>query len=314
MGLTKEELESGVTYYRSRATAPGGAKWSAMAVAAFILLMPCAFALGLGSGHLTAALMPSAGPVDPGDGVTTFSEWIYTGTLLAATGAVAMFVGGFVLPGRFGTIFSVTGAFRWKWCATCLGVALGFVSLAHAIPYLFGGGQPWRVTSDSLPLLMTALLLVPFQCAGEEFVFRGWLGQLVGRLSRTKKWGVVLAVVVSALGFAAAHGSPDYWILAWLVIFSLLTACITELTGGIEAAIALHCAHNMSLVIMVSFTSTLDAMLIQEGTTGSPALLMYSALQLIAAGFILALAKKRRIQTVTSAAVAGPALRKPREH
>lgn len=273
-----------------------------MAFAAFILLLPCAFAIGLGSGHLTTWLMPSAGSIDATDNTMTFAEWVYTGALLAGAGAVAILAAGFVLPGQFGRIFSVAGVFRWKWAAICLVVAIAFAAIPHAMQQFSAAAKTWRITSDTWPILATAFLLVPFQCAGEEFVFRGWLGQLIGRLPRGSKFAFGLVLVISALGFAGAHGSKDVWIVLWLIAFSLITVCVTELTGGIEAAVALHCAHNSTLVFVVSFTDSLDTMFIQSGTQGSPLLLVFCLFQAMAVGVILMLAKRNRIQTKTDVA------------
>lgn len=302
MALTEQSNHTGVTYYRSRATSPTLGRWSAMAVAAFILLMPCAFALGLGTGHLTAWLMPSAGVIDAKDNATSFAEWVYTGTLLAGAGMVAILAAGFVLPGNFGRIFSVAGVFRWKWALMCLAIAVGFAAIPHVMQQLSPSAKTWRATADTWPLLASAFLLVPFQCAGEEFVFRGWLGQLVGRLPRGQKFAFGLVLVISAAGFAAAHGSADVWIVLWLLTFSIITVCVTELTGGIEAAVALHCAHNMTLVFIVSFTDSINTMFIQAGTSGSPLLLVFCVFQALATGVILFMAKRLKLQTRTDVA------------
>lgn len=90
--------------------------------------------------------------------------------------------------------------------------------------------------------LVVVLLVIPFQAAAEEYVFRGTLGQALGSWVDSP-W---LAIAISSLAFAAAHGLGGPGFVA-MVGFGVLTGWLTIRTGGLEAAIALHVVNNVVL-------------------------------------------------------------------
>lgn len=146
-----------------------------------------------------------------------------------------------------GTVSSVTGTLRLRRLGLCLAVALPISAASLGISMLLpesGGGGPeltWAGLSPFLIGLATVCLLVPFQAAAEEYVFRGWLVQAVGAWCRSP-W---IAVTPQAVLFAAAHGWGTAWGFADLVVFGLVTGLLTIRTGGLEAAIALHVLNNL---------------------------------------------------------------------
>ncbi|MER6157935.1 CPBP family intramembrane glutamic endopeptidase [Streptomyces sp. NPDC001868] len=146
-----------------------------------------------------------------------------------------------------GTVSSVVGGLRWRWLGLCLAVALPVVAATLGLSLLLPSaedGMPeatWAGLSPFLLGLATVCLLVPFQAAAEEYVFRGWLTQAVGAWCRSP-W---IAVTPQAVLFAAAHGWGTPWGFADLVVFGLITGMVTIRTGGLEAAIALHVLNNL---------------------------------------------------------------------
>ena len=60
------------------------------------------------------------------------------------------------------------------------------------------------------------ILLTPLQSAGEEYLFRGWIMQNVGSYFARPLVGLVVSLTVSTALFAAAHLSPDPWVLGTL--------------------------------------------------------------------------------------------------
>ncbi|MDX3690165.1 CPBP family intramembrane metalloprotease [Streptomyces europaeiscabiei] len=153
-----------------------------------------------------------------------------------------------------GTVSSVAGALRWRWLGLCLAVALPVAAATLGISMLLpepGGSSPeptWAGLSPFLLGLAAVCLLVPFQAAAEEYVFRGWLSQAVGAWCRSP-W---IVVTPQALLFAAAHGWGTPWGFADLVVFGLITGLLTIRTGGLEAAIALHVLNNLLPMGMLS--------------------------------------------------------------
>ncbi|GAA3537883.1 CAAX amino protease [Aeromicrobium flavum] len=150
-----------------------------------------------------------------------------------------------------GFLHSVAGHLRWGWLGRCavlafvvVGVSLGLAVVVAAI----GGDESVRFDSldgRAVASLLVVLLLVPFQAAAEEYVFRGGLLQLIGSWTR---WAAVPVLATSVL-FAAGH-LYDFWGLVSVFAFGVIAAVMTIRTGGLEAAIGLHVANNVVLMVL----------------------------------------------------------------
>lgn len=199
---------------------------------------------------------------------------------------------------RPGFLLSVTGRFRWRWLLRCLAVLLPLWAAYLTVSYLTdppesGRPQQWVI------LLVMALLLTPFQCAGEELVFRGWLAQHVGAYFRHPVVGLVMSTVVSAAVFALVHGSLDPWILLNLAIFGVAASLVTWRTGGLEAAIAIHVVNNVTLLMVATTAGGYSESFVRTGTTGDPVSAIWTlAIQIVAVGLILWQARRARIARV----------------
>jgi hypothetical protein len=101
-------------------------------------------------------------------------------------------------------------------------------------------GEMNELTATTALLAVIVLLTTPFQAAGEEYVFRGYLMQAVGSLSRNK-W---LAIVVTALVFAVAHGVQNFPLFFDRFMFGFIAGWLVVRTGGLEAGIAMHILNN----------------------------------------------------------------------
>ncbi|MEL4503438.1 type II CAAX endopeptidase family protein [Luteococcus sp. H138] len=143
------------------------------------------------------------------------------------------------MTGRRGGLDSVTGRFRWALFARALTPTIVLLAL-------FGAGSllleptPVRPLANAGWLALVVLLLVPVQAAGEEYLFRGLLPQVIGRWLRSPLWGVLLSVPL----FVAGH---DYnaWGLAGTGAFALGATYLVWRTGGLEVAIAWHAINNL---------------------------------------------------------------------
>ncbi|MFC7846414.1 CPBP family intramembrane glutamic endopeptidase [Streptomyces sp. NPDC001046] len=203
-------------------------------------------------------------------------------------------------PGRrpVGTVSSVTGRLRAGWLARCLPVALLPVLLLTATAFLLpgpegdGGSDTW-VGWRSFLLSMTVLvLLVPFQAAAEEYVFRGWLTQAVGAFVRSP-W---IALLPQALLFAAAHGWGTPWGFAGLLVNGLVAGWLTVRTGGLEAAVALHVMNN--LFAFGASAAIVGGLSSEETAADMPwqLTLVSVAADLLYAALVLRLARRHRPQ------------------
>lgn len=152
-------------------------------------------------------------------------------------------------PRRLGHLSSVYGRIRWGWLLRTLVVAL--ILWVGSILFLTLVLDPTPVRPPGERLLTgiaIVLALTPFQAAAEEYVFRGYLMQLVGSWAR---WAWV-PVLVSVPLFALAHGY-SVWGTVDVAIFGLTAAILVVRTGGLEAGISAHIANNCTLAVLEAF-------------------------------------------------------------
>ncbi|GAA1518757.1 hypothetical protein GCM10009677_60250 [Sphaerisporangium rubeum] len=149
---------------------------------------------------------------------------------------------------RPGTLSSVAGRLRWRWLLLCsvvalvamvlgqLAMMLTFAVTGEGLDGMFG----WVGWERFAPGLVVILLLVPFQAAAEEYMFRGWLIQAFGSFFTTPWPGIV----IGAAAFTSLHAYTDWGILD-VFGFGLLMGWLAVRTGGLEAPIALHVLNNV---------------------------------------------------------------------
>ncbi len=200
-----------------------------------------------------------------------------------------------------GTLSSVVGRLRWRWMARCTAVAVGAVVLgqaAVAVAYVATGKNlgdmfGWVGWERFLPALAVTLLLVPFQAAAEEYVFRGWLIQAFGAFLSNPWPGILL----SAAGFTAVHAYVDWGVID-VFAFGALMGWLAVRTGGLEAAIALHVANNVLAFGVSGADGSLPEALKQGSVPWQT--LAGTVVQLgLYAIVVVVMAGRRRIETVS---------------
>jgi membrane protease YdiL (CAAX protease family) len=155
---------------------------------------------------------------------------------------------------RPGWSSSVLARLRWRlllpYTLTALmtvGVGIG---LSVLVAFTVGGEQ----VSGPMPsfgwLLLVVLLTTPLQSAAEEYVFRGYLSQAIAGWIRAPQTGALVAAVLSAALFAAAHGPQDPLTFLDRFAFGLAASAVVWLTGGLEAAIVLHAVNNVLVFVL----------------------------------------------------------------
>lgn len=161
-----------------------------------------------------------------------------------------------------GQLSSVVGRLRWRWLFECVGLALianvialgGTVVVVELLDNVVGlddsaDTSAWVGWATFLPTAAVVLLLVPLQAAGEEFVVRGTLVQVVGVWAKTP-W---LPILISSLVFALIHLTalePS----VFLFVMGAISAWLTIKTGGLEAGIAGHAFNNTVILLVVAAT------------------------------------------------------------
>lgn len=129
------------------------------------------------------------------------------------------------------------------------GLGLGFAGLSIAVAYAFiagsaglGAGEDADGGGRQIALLAWGCAVVLFQAGAEEYYFRGWLQPVLAQ-----RWGQGLAVMATAIAFAALHfiaGATSPWSLINLLLGGVLFGLLAARGGGIGAATGAHFAWN----------------------------------------------------------------------
>ena len=174
-------------------------------------------------------------------------------------------------PRPVGLVFSVAGGVRWRWLGSALWRAAAIHAVAFALLLLVvdpATGAPVALSARPgvIAFLVLAVLVVPFQAAAEELVFRGFAMQAVGTWLRHPAFAVLLPVPFFVVGHPY-----DVWGQLEVGAFAVVAGWLAWRTGGLEASVALHVVNNVLLAVLAAFgLADLDA------TQGSPLSLVTS--------------------------------------
>ncbi len=114
-------------------------------------------------------------------------------------------------------------------------------------------------TTSLIILSVISLLLIPFQAAFEEVLFRGYLMQGFTAILRNRWFPLVMTSVLFGLLHAFNPEVKEFGFLTMMpqyIFFGLIFGVITILDDGIEAAMGAHAANNIFLCIMVTNKSS----------------------------------------------------------
>ncbi|MDA2814315.1 CPBP family intramembrane metalloprotease [Nocardiopsis sp. RSe5-2] len=276
--------------------------WRPVVGTLFVLGLGAVFTLGLG---IVLGIVAFASGVDMSDPEALYTEMplltlVTTALGLALALPLVLFAVRFIQRRPVGSASSVTGGLRWGWMALCAAVGLGamLVGWAVSLAYYLLSGQglgefemDWAGWSAFLPAAAVVLVLIPFQAAAEEYVFRGWLMQAFGSFMRTPWPGAL----ISSLIFMSLHGYRD-WGMVWVFLFGLCLVWVTVRTGGLEAAIGLHVVHNVGGFLLAAAAGE-AATPLDQGSVSWEIMLGPGVELLIFLAVVLPLAKKRNIAT-----------------
>ena len=216
---------------------------------------------------------------------------------------------------RPGTLSSVTGRLRWRWLLICCGLAVLFCAVGFGMSLLAettiddpsGGDEHWVGWGDFLLPAVIILLLVPFQSASEEYIFRGWIQQAVGactlensRRKAARALSVVLrtpwpGILIASVLFTGGHGYTG-WGMLDIFGFAVVMGWMTVRTGGLEAAIALHVFNNLVAFMFSAAVGQLD---IEQGAVPWQIVAADLVSITLYAVVVVLLARRLRIQTVS---------------
>lgn len=216
---------------------------------------------------------------------------------------------------RPGTLSSVAGRLRWRWMLVCCGLAIGFCVVSYgtsivaaiAMGDTSGGDEHWVGWSEFLLPAVLIVLLVPFQAAAEEYVFRGWLLQAVGACTLENARGPVgrafsavfrtpwPGIVLGSALFTAGHGYTS-WGVVDIFLFGAIAAWMTVRTGGLESGIALHVFNNLMAFLLPAAVGKLD---MEQGSVPWQVVLADVIPMALYAAVVVLLARRMRMQKRT---------------
>jgi membrane protease YdiL (CAAX protease family) len=110
--------------------------------------------------------------------------------------------------------------------------------------------------SSVLRFAPVVLVFLPVQCLAEEVLFRGYVAQAVGRLTRS----TALRIALPALLFGAAHfDNPEMsidrlWVGADYLLAGLYLGLVSLKGRGLEASFGLHLANNVFTMLIAGTT------------------------------------------------------------
>lgn len=181
-----------------------------------------------------------------------------SGTLvLVATAAIAPVLAvGFVVAVRRGLSLASVGlrgvSGRWLLAGAGVGLLAWAVNRGVIVLYVWitgdasnpQAGLSSAAAEGALPafalLVLLGGLLTPL---GEELLFRGTL------YAWLRRWGVVLAVIVSSVVFGLFHGVNV--VLPAAIVFGVFNALLYEKSGSIWPAVVSHAVNNTLIFTLV---------------------------------------------------------------
>jgi membrane protease YdiL (CAAX protease family) len=152
-------------------------------------------------------------------------------------------------------------SFRWNRAAVSAAIWLIFAAIYLFVslrldPSNFSGPN---VTGMIVPLIIISVLLIPFQAALEEIIFRGYMMQGFTVLFRNR-WA---PLIFTSLFFALMHIiNPEvkeygFWrMMPQYLLFGFIFGIMTIMDDGVEAAIGAHAANNIFLAVMLTSKSS----------------------------------------------------------
>jgi membrane protease YdiL (CAAX protease family) len=154
-----------------------------------------------------------------------------------------------------------TGKIRWDRFFISAFIWL-ILSAVYLFVYLKIDPSNFTLNNKTISLIILAvisMMLIPFQAAFEEVLFRGYLMQGFTAVLRNRWFPLVMTSVLFGLLHAFNPEVKEFGFLTMMpqyILFGLIFGIITILDDGIEAAMGAHTANNIFLCIMVTNKSS----------------------------------------------------------
>jgi membrane protease YdiL (CAAX protease family) len=142
--------------------------------------------------------------------------------------------------------------FRWRHALAGLALFLPVVALEIGLDALSGSKGPGSplfadaALGGKLLYAGAAVLFLWLAALAEEMIFRGWLLQQTGALTRS----VAVVLAVNAVVFSLAHADPSLGAFVTRCALGAAWAWIVLRLGGIEFAAGAHFANNLGIALL----------------------------------------------------------------
>ncbi|GAB3623971.1 hypothetical protein GCM10027418_20550 [Mariniluteicoccus endophyticus] len=201
------------------------------------------------------------------------------GLVLLIPGALLAQKVGFRQDARW--LHSVEGRLRWGWLLRSLLVMAVVWGLWMLLPSLIWGREEWEPAKQVLAYSLVTFLIIPFQAAGEEYMFRGLITRSITSWFPAERVGMIVAAVVSSALFMLVHGAGDPWLNVFYFGLGLVLCALAWRTGGLEAPIALHVVNNVMSFQLATWSGQMDKSFDRAAGVGDPSILVALAAGLI---------------------------------
>lgn len=117
--------------------------------------------------------------------------------------------------------------------------------------------QDYEIIFDPLSfaiLAVLAIIMIPLQTSFEEYLFRGYLMQGIGILSRSR----LVPLIFTSVLFGVMHvsnpevGKLGYTLLIYYIGTGFFLGIITLMDEGLELALGFHAANNLVGVLLIT--------------------------------------------------------------
>jgi membrane protease YdiL (CAAX protease family) len=196
---------------------------------------------------------------------------------------------------------SVLARLRWRLVPPYTLMAVGTLGLGIGVAILLGFLLGDEQATGPVPsfgwLLVVVVLTTPLQSAAEEYLFRGYLSQCIAGWVRSRVAGAVLAGVLTAALFSAAHVPGDVPTFLDRFAFGLAASAAVWLTGGLEASIVLHAVNNVLVFVLAGALG--DGVATQDVPDGTGLLLLLVSVLSVAAYVVVVRRSRHRLRPET---------------
>lgn len=181
----------------------------------------------------------------------------------------------------FSSYSSSRGGWDWKIFFKALAISVAVLLIVSLIDVMIEGDQHGENKLTAVTFIIF-LIIIPLQCIGEEYLFRGLIMQTLGSWINIP----IAAVIVQSIFFAALHPYNGIGIIT-VLCEGIVLGFVAWKTSGLEANSALHSANNLftQYFTLLGVTQMTSQVSLASAATGLGS-------QIIAAAIILYIGKK----------------------